>query len=95
MYSVIEALASTISGARSFSDGVAGGHFGDGGGREAGEGMEEDNDAGDAGNCGYKDAGSSIANFWRSSSKEMLVFDGVAVLAAPIVSDASSNDSTV
>lgn len=75
---------------------MAEGDFDDGGGREAGEGMEEeDDDAEDAGSCGYKDARSSIATFRKSSSKETMVFDGASILAASIDSDASSNDSTV
>ena len=83
-------LASTISGAESFSDGVEEGDFDDGGWREAGEVIKEDN-AEDAGSCGYKDAGSSIATCWNSSSREIPVFDGVSVLA----SSTDSNGSTV
>ena len=61
------------------------------------EEKEEDDDdaAGDAGSCGYKDAGSSIAILWRSTSKEMPVFDGVSMLASSSDSDGSSNGSTV
>ena len=100
MYSVTEALASTISGAGAFSDGVAEGGFDDGGGREGGEGMEEeeedDNDgAEDAGSCGVKDASSSIAICWKSSSREVREIDGASALASSIDSDASSNDTTV
>lgn len=89
MYSATEMLASTISGVKSFSGGVEEGHFNDGGWREAGEGIEED-DAEDAGSCGYKDAGSSIATCRNSSSREMHVFDGASVLASSTDSDEST-----
>ena len=56
---------------------------------------DDDDDAGDAGSCGYKDAGSSIAILWRSTSKEMLVFDGASMLASSSDSGGSSNGSTV
>lgn len=94
-YSVTEALAWTISGAISFSDEVVEGDFDDDGGRDAGEGVEEVDDAEDSGNCGYKDAGSPIASFSKSSSREMHAFDEGSVLASSIDSDASSKDSTV
>ena len=90
MYSVTKALALTISGA------VAVGGSDDGGGREGGEGMgEDDDDAEDGGSCGYKGAGSSIAILWKSSAREMQAFDRASVVVSSIGSDASSNDSTV
>lgn len=101
MYAVTEALASTISGAEVLSEAVAEGDFDAAGGREGGEGEEEmekddvDDGAEDAGSCGYKDAGSSIATFRKSSSRVLHVFDGASVLASSIDADASSNDSTV
>lgn len=71
-------------------------------GREIGEKVEElddgddaDDDAGDVGSCGYNDAGSSIARFWKSSSRELDVFDGPSVLASPMNSAGSSDASTV
>ena len=100
MYPVTEALASTISRAGAFSGGVAEGGFDDGGGREGGEGKEEekedeDDGAEDAGSCGVKDASSSIAICWKSSSREVREIDGASALASSIDSDASSNDTTV
>ena len=95
MYSVTEALASAISGARSISDALAEVDFDDDGGREIGEGTEKEDDGEVAGSCGYKDAGSSIASFWRSSSRELHGFDAAFILASSTDSDASSNDSTV
>ena len=95
MYSVTEALASTISGASSSFDGMAERDFDDGGGRESREGMEEEDDTEDAGSCGYNDAGSSIATFWKSSSRKKNVFEAASVLPSSIDSDASSNDSTL
>lgn len=92
MYSVTEALASTISGASSSFDGM---DFDDGGGRESREAMEEEDDTEDAGSCGYNDAGSSIATFWKSSSRKKNVFEAASVLPSSIDSDASSNDSTL
>lgn len=90
MYEVTEALALMISGA--VGVGVS-----DGGGREGGGGVGGDDvgDVGEAGSCGYKDAGSSIDIFWKSSVREMHAFDRASVVASSVDSDASSNESTV
>lgn len=88
MYSVTKALAAMISGA------VAAGVAEDGGGREGGEGAGED-DVGDAGSCGYKDAGSEIDTLWKASARETYAFDRASVLFSSIDSGASSNESTV
>lgn len=93
MYLVTEALASRISGARcSFEGGL-----GDGGARDAEDGLEDgeeeeddDDDNGDTGSSGYKDARSSIAIFWKSSSRDVRVLERVPVMASSIGSNASS-----
>ena len=99
MYSVTEALAlvisGAISGAKSISDALAEVDIDDDGGREIGEGTDKEDDGEDAGSCGYKDAGSSIASFWISSSREMHGFDVAFIMASSTDSDDSSNGSTV
>lgn len=78
--------------------------MGDGGGRDAGDGVEDgeeeedddgNDDAGDARSSGYKDAGSSIAISGNSSSRERHVLDGVPVMASSIGSDTSSVGATL
>ncbi len=82
-----EALASAIKGAikgaiswwkslgaKSISDALGEVDIDDDGGGEIREGTEKNNGE-DAGSCGYKDASSSIASFWSSSSRGMRGFD--------------------
>ena len=95
MYSATAVLAWTISRAMSFVGELAGGDVDDDGRCEAGGRAEDVDDAEDAGSCGYRDAGSPIASFWKSSSREMRALDRGSVLASSTDSDASSKDSTV